>query len=335
MLPASNRGVGGNLCFPDVCLTPPLAVPVPYPNMALNAMAVPFVPNVFLTFVNALNMGSIIPLTLLDQAGSMSPFMGPGMTTMGNPIVNMGGLPGKNLLCPASANNMIAPIGATVIPSVTNVFFTRAGAPAEGELTREDLASLPRALRALEGAEVESLLDGRVLHFTIPIFSLALPARLHDAIRRLQPEALVLDLRGCPGGDLSAAVELAADFLAPGTVVATLVDGDGDETVMRSRNPRPRALPVALLVDAATASAAEVFAAALQANGRAVIIGAQTFGKGTAQTALAGSSAPTARYATVATVLSPKGDAIEGRGVRPEVSSSDALETALQILIGA
>ena len=44
MLPASNSGVGMNMGFPDVCVTPvgPVPVPIPYPNMAMNAMAVPF-----------------------------------------------------------------------------------------------------------------------------------------------------------------------------------------------------------------------------------------------------------------------------------------------------
>ncbi len=60
MLPASNSGVGMNMGFPDVCVTPvgPVPTPIPYPNMAMNATAVPFAPNVLISFVPGLNMGA-------------------------------------------------------------------------------------------------------------------------------------------------------------------------------------------------------------------------------------------------------------------------------------
>jgi carboxyl-terminal processing protease len=306
-----------NLCFPDVCLTPPLEVPVPYPNMAMNATTVPFAIKTFFSCVPALNMGSICPLTLGDQAGCESPFMGPGMVTMGNPTVFVEALPGTNLLCPAAGNDMIAPLGAVVVPSVTNVFFTRAGAASEGSVGLE-------AIHALAGARgpaqpVEAALADGVVYSAIPLFAVGLASRIHDLVRRLDARALILDLRGCPGGDLAAAVELASDFLEEGAVVATVVDADGDETVYRSRNEHPRTLPLALLVDPRTASAAEVFAGALQAHRRAVVVGQRTYGKGTAQQLLPGVAAPGARYATVASVRLPDGEPIEGRGVRPDV----------------
>jgi carboxyl-terminal processing protease len=315
MLPACNHGVGMNLCFPDVCLTPPLGEPIPYPNLAMNATTVPFAIKTFLSFVPALNMGSIAPLTLGDQSGCMSPFMGPGMVTVGNPTVFIEGLPGTNLLCPAAGNDMIAPLGAVLVPSVTNVFFARAGAAPEGPADVEAIRSLARALDA--GGE-EALLDGGVAYAAVPVFAPGLASRIHDMLRRLAPRALILDLRGCPGGDLAAAVDLAADFLEEGAVIAREIDGDGDEMVHRSRNERPRTLPLVLLVDRRTASAAEVFAGALQAHGRAVVAGERTYGKGTAQRLVAGAG-PGARYLTVASIKLPDGEPIEGRGVIPDV----------------
>src|SRR6202044_37365 len=154
MLPACNHGAGMNLCFPDVCLTPPLAIPIPYPNMAMNATTVPFAIKTFFSFVPALNTGSIAPLTLGDQAGCDSPFMGPGMVTVGNPTVFIEGLPGPNLLCPAPRSDMIAPIGAVMVPSVTTVFFSRAGAAPEGTVGVEAIRSLACAL-ALDPATTE------------------------------------------------------------------------------------------------------------------------------------------------------------------------------------
>src|ERR1700734_2370282 len=115
MLPASNKGVGMNIGFPDVCLTPagPVPVPIPYPNMAMNAMAVPFVPTILVSFMPALNMMSKIPLTLGDQPGVATPlFMQMGAYTMGNPIVMLQGLPAVNLTCLTTGNNMNNPVGA-------------------------------------------------------------------------------------------------------------------------------------------------------------------------------------------------------------------------------
>lgn len=326
MLPASNRGAGMNICFPDVCATPPVGAPVPYVNLGMNAAAVPFAIKTYFSCVNALNQGSMIPLTLGDQAGAMSPFMGPGQVAVGNPKVFIEALPGTNLTCPATGNNMVAASGAVLVPSVTNVFFTWAGPAQPGEVSAAELSGLSRALAAPHDEHAEALLPGGVAYARIPVFSSGTPARVHDLCRRASAQgmsALILDLRRCPGGELTAAIELAGDFLDEGAVIAVVVDGDGDETVYRARQARLYAFPLAVLVDAQTASAAEVFAGCLKAHGRAVVIGERTHGKGTAQQLLPGFTAPGAHYATVASVLLPGGEPIEGRGVQPDVEIAD------------
>ena len=345
MLPASNSGAGMNMGFPDVCVTPmgPVPTPVPYPNMAMNAMAVPFAPNVLVSFVPALNMGSVIPMTLGDQAGVLSPFMGPGMYAMGNPIVMINALPAINLLCPTTGNNMINPVGAATVPSITNVFYSDASAPPTGAI---DQAGIQELGRALEPPATFALAPDGTALATVPVFSSRLPARLYSAVSRwgrAHVAALVVDLRGCPGGEVMAAIELAGDFLPAGTLVVTATDGDGDETAYRAREGDPYPFPLFLLVDGSTASAAEVFAGALRAHGRAVVIGERTHGKGSAQTLLATLEEPftlgetpkpppraSAHYATVATFTLPNGEPIEGCGVRPdiEVPSAAALEAA-------
>ncbi len=86
-----------NLGFPDVCLTPvgPVTVPIPYPNLAMHAMAAPFSPNVMVTGTPALSMASEIPLTLGDSAGVAHPIlMETGAFTLGNPTVMVNMLPG-------------------------------------------------------------------------------------------------------------------------------------------------------------------------------------------------------------------------------------------------
>jgi len=98
---------------------------------------------------------------------------------------------------------------------------------------------------------------------------------------------LVVDLRGNPGGLLAAAVDVCDRFLDDGLIVATRRRGTGRETVLDRRLATPGAvlagLPVAVLVDGLTASAAEIVAACLQDHGRAQIVGGRSFGKGTVQ----------------------------------------------------
>ena len=133
--------------------------------------------------------------------------------------------------------------------------------------------------------------------------------------------ALILDLRGNPGGDALAAIALAADFLEAGSLVAVMTDGDGDETRYRAHGTQPHRFPLALLVDAGTASAAEIFAGSLQAHGRAVLVGDRTYGKGLAQAVVP--SPGGLRYETVATISLPDGRALQGTGLRPELTWED------------
>lgn len=327
MLPANTRGAGMNICFPDVCVTPP-GVPVPYVNIAPHATAATFAFRTFFNCLNALNLGSLIPMTMGDQAGTMSPFMGPGMTTMGNPKIFIEALPASSLLCPATGNNMIAGLGATLVAGITNVLLSYAapasgpaqGGRVSGQLDPGTLADLARAARLDHGVSAVLVEEVALVH--VPLFSCGIGARLHDVVRRLGPRALVIDLRGCAGGDLRAAVDLASDFLPEGAVVATLTDEDGDDTVLRSWNERPSALPLVVLVDRGTASAAEVFAGSLQGHGRALVAGERTYGKGTVQQVFPAGEGGGARCVSVATVTLPGGRGFDGVGIEPDLALS-------------
>jgi carboxyl-terminal processing protease len=330
MLPASNKGAGMNIGFPDVCLTPAPPgppIPVPYPNMAMNAMAVPFSVTVKTSGVNALNLGSEIPLTQGDQGGVASPIMGPGRYVIGNLVVNVEALPAANLGLPSDGNNMNDAAGVAAVPSVVNVFFTQAGAAPEGNVDVRAMRAISQSLAA--APEAERVLPGGVVLLSIPVFSTSVPAHVYSALARVglpRVSALILDLTGCPGGELVSALELAGDFLDEGAVLVTATDADGDETVHRARGARPYRFPLFLLVDRRTASAAEVFAGAMKAHRRATLIGEPTYGKGSAQRLVLG-----ARYATVAQLTLPDGVCIEGRGVLPDIEAapSAALSAAL------
>ena len=149
---------------------------------------------------------------------------------------------------------------------------------------------------------------------------------------------LVLDLRDDPGGLLDEAVETASAFLDGGPVVS-----------YQQRNSAPQALnalgqgdtgiPLVVLVDGGTASAAEIVAAALQDRGRAVLLGSRTFGKGSVQ-APSRLSDGSALELTVGHYLTPSGRSIDGVGVEPDVevpvdaSASVFDQRAIEVLSG-
>jgi len=152
---------------------------------------------------------------------------------------------------------------------------------------------------------------------------------------RRQPDGIVLDLRGNRGGLLAQAVAVAGELL-PAGVVATEQghDPEASRVWYSPGGELAKDVPVIVLVDGRTASAAEVLAAALADRGRAVVVGSSTFGKGLVQTF---TTLPDGGelFVTWSRVLAPRGWPIQGLGVLPQVCTSlgiDALERQLQSL---
>lgn len=97
----------------------------------------------------------------------------------------------------------------------------------------------------------------------------------------------IVDLRGNPGGYFDAAVYAAGDFLPEGTLIAKQEDGSGNvQEFLAKKGGKLQNIEVVILVDQGSASASEIFAGALQQNGRAKVLGTETYGKGTAQSVL-------------------------------------------------
>jgi len=154
-------------------------------------------------------------------------------------------------------------------------------------------------------------------------------------------EALVLDLRGNPGGLLGSSVEVSRFFLGSGVILIEQYR-DQEELIQRSEEPGfAAALPLAVLMDGATASAAEVVAGALQANGRATLIGSRTVGKGSVQ-AVVELSDGSSLHITQARWLTPARDVIDGKGLAPDIEIQPgendpdaAMRAAIQWLLTA
>lgn len=168
--------------------------------------------------------------------------------------------------------------------------------------------------------------DGRrVGHIRLFSFSEDAAERVADAVDRLVEggaEALVLDLRGDPGGYLQQAIRVASLFLDRGVVCST--SGVNQEARVFSVSGAAIEVerPLAVLVDGSTASAAEIVAGALRDNKRAVIVGRRTYGKATVQSLIALSNGGALKL-TTATYLTPAGRSIGGRGLKPNVKATD------------
>jgi len=167
--------------------------------------------------------------------------------------------------------------------------------------------------------------DGRWIGYVrLAAFGLGTTQAVREAVARLEHEGakgLVLDLRGNPGGLLDQAVGVASLFLGRGVIASTRGLHE-PERVYLARAGSKSLLPLAVLVDRGSASAAEIVAAALRDHRRAILVGQRTFGKALVQ-AVDPLSAGAAIKLTTARYLTPAGADISERGVRPDLWAPD------------
>ena len=140
-------------------------------------------------------------------------------------------------------------------------------------------------------------------------------------------QGLVMDLRDNPGGLLDAAVAVSDDFLDSGLIV-TAKGRAADASLVRNATPGDLlgGAPLVVLVDGGTASAAEIVAGALKDDKRALIVGTQTFGKGSVQTVIPLPDGDAIKL-TTALYYTPSGRSIQAEGIDPDVDV-DALQLA-------
>jgi len=138
-------------------------------------------------------------------------------------------------------------------------------------------------------------------------------------------KGLVLDLRNNPGGLLEQAVKVADLFLDSGLIVYTegRVEGQKMKFFVQKKEKLPE-FPLIVLVNGGSASASEIVAGALQDHGRAVILGSQTFGKGSVQTIIPLEDGSAVRL-TTARYFTPNGRSIQAQGIAPDILVADVL----------
>jgi carboxyl-terminal processing protease len=133
-----------------------------------------------------------------------------------------------------------------------------------------------------------------------------------------EPEALIFDLRGNPGGYLSTAVKVASQFIGEGTILVERFRDDTERTYSATRGGVALDVPLVVLVDGGTASASEIVAGAIQDADRGTLIGTQTLGKGSVQLVNTLSDGSQLRV-TTARWFTPDGRAIHGTGLEPDI----------------
>ncbi|PJF43727.1 MAG: hypothetical protein CUN55_07645 [Phototrophicales bacterium] len=174
---------------------------------------------------------------------------------------------------------------------------------------------------AVESITVLDELYGDVGYLRLTLFNALATFQLKcklEAMLDTNPRAIILDLRGNPGGFLNEALTVADLFLDQGVVVIQR-DRKGNEEILTSDNGDiAEDIPLVVLVDEGSASASEVVGGALQDRGRAVLIGQTTFGKGSVQYVYELSDGSELRV-TAAAWYTPKNRRIEGIGLEPDI----------------
>jgi carboxyl-terminal processing protease len=185
--------------------------------------------------------------------------------------------------------------------------------------------SIVRAMVSVHSVRYEMLEPG-IGYLRISQFSDTTGADTEAAVLALEEQAggrlrgLVLDLRNNPGGVLDAAVEVSDFFLERGTIVSA--EGRSSESRFRMEaeaGDLVHGTPIEVLVNAGSASAAEIVAGALRDHGRGRLFGQKTFGKGSVQTVLPLEDGQALKL-TTSRYFTPSGVSIHERGIEPDVA---------------
>jgi carboxyl-terminal processing protease len=166
------------------------------------------------------------------------------------------------------------------------------------------------------------VLDDNIGYVKLTQFQEKSAKDLRKALKELSEKdinALILDLRNNPGGLLKGAVDVTSQFLPPGKLVVYIKGKNGDKTDFDTVNGNKYyEYPMVVLVNGGSASASEIVAGALQDWGKAVVLGSQTFGKGSVQTVIPLSDGSALRL-TTARYYTPKGRSIQTTGITPDI----------------
>ena len=193
--------------------------------------------------------------------------------------------------------------------------------------------------RTINLPNVRSRLQGDVAYVRLFTFSRGAGDEVRDAVERMVDggaQGVILDLRDNGGGLFSEGIDVASDFIEDGKIV-TYKERSSPARVYRATGDALEDIPLVVLVNEGTASASEIVAGALQDRNRAVVIGTETYGKGSVQEVVPLPDSSAFKL-TVASYYTPDGTNLSGNGIQPDVVVDDAAavqkERALETLRG-
>jgi carboxyl-terminal processing protease len=231
----------------------------------------------------------------------------------GDQILAIDGEETRGLELPRVIQKLRGPAGKRVLLTVMRDGFNK---PQEIPIIRESIRIV-----SVEGALYEG-----IAHLRVKNFQERTDVQLRKELDRLRTlngnkplRGVVLDLRNNPGGLLDQAVAVSDRFLAGNLTIVSTRGRNGrnsSDEQSRDRDTEP-GYPMVVLVNAGSASASEIVAGALQDNGRAVVMGTQTFGKGSVQTLIELEDGSGLKL-TIARYYTPSGRSIQERGITPD-----------------
>lgn len=264
----------------------------------------------------ALLIVHVIPRSPAEKAGISD----------GDRIVAVDGQPTKSLSTDEAASMLTGAEG-----SVCRVTVISPGQAARDLTVRRESIDVP----ALENVRIVDAATG-VAYVKIPAFQKTTPTDMENALWDLHKQgmrSLIIDLRGNPGGLLTASVELADKFVADGGIVSTRGRSEPENFSYRAHRPGTWRVPLVVLIDGDSASASEIFAGAIKDAGRGKIVGVRSYGKGSVQGIFPlGKNGAGARL-TTAKFYSPLGHPITNVGIAPDIDVRN-LPAASNYLVG-
>lgn len=229
----------------------------------------------------------------------------------GDKIIKIDGTPTKDMLLMEAVKLLRGPKGTQVTITIMRESFEK---PQDFTITRDIIE--------LKSVTYKMLLDD-IGYIRLRQFQEGSADEMEDALNDLENqgiEAMILDLRSNPGGLLNAAVEVADKFLEKGKLIV-YTEGRKKNQDMRffahDDFTHPN-YPMVVLVNHGSASASEIVAGALQSHSRAILVGTQTYGKGSVQSVIPLSDNSGLRL-TTATYFTPDGRSIHEKGITPDI----------------
>ncbi|MEK6725316.1 MAG: S41 family peptidase [Deltaproteobacteria bacterium] len=230
----------------------------------------------------------------------------------GDIIIKIDGKGTKDLTLMDAVKMMRGPKGTQVTITVVRETFTE---PKDFTVTRDIIA-----VKSVKSKTLESGYG----YVRVAQFQEKTDTDLDNVLDKMEKEngglkGLVLDMRNNPGGLLDQAVKVSDDFLESGLIVYTdgRIEGQKMTFSAKKEGTRPN-YPIVVLVNSGSASASEIVAGALQDHGRALILGTQTFGKGSVQTIYPLEDGSALRL-TTARYYTPSGRSIQAKGITPDI----------------